>query len=88
MYAYTSADSSGLPHSSHSVTVSGSDGSRIVFSASTNGHLGDDAGERVRGQVGDRAHQQAAGRAAAGDQPVGRGPAGLRPGARRRRRSR
>ncbi len=37
MYAYASADSSGLPHSSHSVTVSGSDGSRMVLSTSTNG---------------------------------------------------
>ena len=37
MYPYTSGSSSGLPHSSHSVTVSGSDGSRIVLSASTNG---------------------------------------------------
>ena len=72
MYAYTSADSSGLPHSSHSVTVSGSDGSRIVLSASTKGTCGDDAGERVGREVGDRAHQQAAGRAAPRDQPVGR----------------
>ena len=37
MYAYTSALCSGSPHSSHSITVSGSDGSRIVVSASTNG---------------------------------------------------
>src|SRR5919107_201110 len=37
MYWYTSADSSGLPHSSHSVTVSGSDGSRMDVSGSTNG---------------------------------------------------
>src|SRR6266702_3777430 len=37
MYAYTSGSCSGSPHSSHSVTVSGSDGSRIVVSASTNG---------------------------------------------------
>src|SRR5262245_1264522 len=37
MYAYTSGSPRGLPHSSHSVTVSGSDGSRMVFSASTNG---------------------------------------------------
>src|SRR5262245_56252915 len=37
MYPYASADSSGLPHSSHSVTVSGSDGSRIEVSTSTNG---------------------------------------------------
>src|SRR5690606_34414589 len=37
MYAYTSADSSGLPHSSHSVTVSGSDGSSMELSGSTNG---------------------------------------------------
>ena len=37
MYAYASADASGLPHSSHSVTVSGSDGSRMLLSASTNG---------------------------------------------------
>src|SRR6516162_8082002 len=37
MYAYTCGSCSGSPHSSHSVTVSGSDGSRIVFSASTNG---------------------------------------------------
>src|ERR1700724_3509038 len=37
MYAYTSGSCSGSPHSSHSVTVSGSDGSRIEFSASTNG---------------------------------------------------
>src|SRR5215468_4750641 len=37
MYSYASADSSGLPHSSHSVTVSGSDGSRIEVSTSTNG---------------------------------------------------
>ncbi len=37
MYAYTSGLCSGSPHSSHSMTVSGSDGSRIVFSASTNG---------------------------------------------------
>ena len=37
MYAYTSASCSGSPHSSHSITVSGSDGSRIVVSASTNG---------------------------------------------------
>src|SRR5262245_991748 len=37
MYAYASADSRGLPHSSHSSTVSGSDGSRIVFNGSTKG---------------------------------------------------
>src|ERR1700760_2899635 len=37
MYRYTSGSCSGSPHSSHSVTVSGSDGSRMVFSASTNG---------------------------------------------------
>src|SRR5262245_57413008 len=37
MYAYTSADSRGLPHSSHSVAVSGSVGSRIVDNGSTNG---------------------------------------------------
>src|ERR1700744_3416221 len=37
MYAYTSGSCSGSPHSSHSVTVSGSDGSRIELSASTNG---------------------------------------------------
>src|SRR5579875_4223151 len=37
MYAYTCGSCSGSPHSSHSVTVSGSDGSRMVFSASTNG---------------------------------------------------
>ena len=37
MYAYTAGSCSGSPHSSHSVTVSGSDGSRIVVSASTNG---------------------------------------------------
>ena len=70
MYAYTSGSSSGLPHSSHSVTVSGSDGSRIDVERVDERHLGDDAGERVRREVGDRAHQQAAGRAAPGDQPV------------------
>src|SRR3954447_98683 len=37
MYSYTSADSIGLPHSSHSVTVSGNEGSRIELSGSTNG---------------------------------------------------
>src|SRR5215471_11139353 len=37
MYAYTCGSCSGSPHSSHSVTVSGSDGSRIVVSAYTNG---------------------------------------------------
>ena len=37
MYAYTSASCSGSPHSSHSVTVNGSEGSRIEVSASTNG---------------------------------------------------
>src|ERR1700691_2651481 len=37
MYQYTAGSCSGSPHSSHSVTVSGSDGSRIEFSASTNG---------------------------------------------------
>ena len=37
MYAYTAGSCSGSPHSSHSVTVSGSDGSRIEVSASTNG---------------------------------------------------
>ena len=84
MYAYTSADSSGLPHSSHSVTVSGSDGSRIEFSGVHERHLRHDAGERVRGQVRHRAHQQPAGRAAPGHQPVRRRPAGLDqvPGAR------
>src|SRR5215468_10482366 len=37
MYRYTWGSSSGLPHSSHSVTVNGSEGSRIELSASTNG---------------------------------------------------
>src|ERR1700733_9771593 len=37
MYSYTAGSCSGSPHSSHSVTVSGSDGSSIEFSASTNG---------------------------------------------------
>src|ERR1017187_6749962 len=37
MYPYTSGSCSGSPHSSHSVTVSGSEGSRIEVSGSTNG---------------------------------------------------
>src|ERR1035441_2142962 len=37
MYPYTSGSCSGSPHSSHSVTVSGRDGSRMLVSASTNG---------------------------------------------------
>src|SRR5262245_11847063 len=37
MYAYTSGSCSGSPHSSHSVTVNGRDGSSIEFSASTKG---------------------------------------------------
>src|SRR3984957_2901247 len=37
MYSYTAGSCSGSPHSSHSVTVSGRDGSRIEFSASTKG---------------------------------------------------
>src|SRR5579875_2670929 len=37
MYSKTSGSCSGSPHSSHSVTVSGSEGSRIEVSASTNG---------------------------------------------------
>ena len=40
-------------------------------------HLGHDAGEVLRRQVGHRAHQQAARRAAPGHQPGRRGPAGL-----------
>ena len=35
-------------------------------------HVGEDAGEQLRREVRDGAHQQAAGRAALGDQPVGR----------------
>ena len=37
MYSYTDGSCSGSPHSSHSPTVSGSEGSRIVVSASTKG---------------------------------------------------
>ena len=37
IYRYTSALCNGSPHSSHSVTVNGNDGSRIDVNASTNG---------------------------------------------------
>src|SRR6267154_1048322 len=64
MYWYTSADCTGLPHSSHSITVSGRLGSRMVFSASTKGT------SAMMPRKADGARF-----AAAGDEPVGGGPA-------------
>src|SRR5919202_1878780 len=66
MYPYTCGSSSGLPHSSHSVTVSGSDGSRMELSASTKGTCATIP-----------ANASGARLATAGHQLVGGGPAGL-----------
>ena len=71
---------SGSPHSSHSMTVSGRVGSRIVVSASTNGTPAWMPRERVGRQVRDRAHQQAAGAAARARRA---GPALVQPSATR-----
>ena len=65
MYLYCSR-TCGLPHSSYSPTVSGSDASSIVLSTSTNGTWEHRGAEQIRSQVDHRAQQQAA-RAAALD---------------------
>src|SRR5258708_7115605 len=75
MYAYTSADSSGLPHSSHSITVSGSVGSRIVLSASTHRPSAPPPGDPPGARFPPRPNAGPPARPAPGDQPVRRRPA-------------
>ncbi len=79
MYSYCSRIF-GLPHSSNSPTVSGSDSSSIVLITSTKGTRSTAAAQQVRAQVEHRAHEQAARAAALDDEPVGRGVAAPRPG--------
>ena len=59
------------------MTVSGSDGSRIVVSASTNGTCGQDAREQLRRHVGHRTDEQPARAAAEGDEVLRPGHVGL-----------
>src|ERR1700749_3191634 len=82
MYEYTAGSCSGSPHSSHSVTVSGSDGSRIEFSASTNGTCATIPAKAPGARLATApissppAHPPPPRRPAPGDQPGGRRPAG------------
>ena len=75
--------SCGLPHSSNSPTVSGSDSSSMVLITSTNGTCEQRAVDEVGPQVEHRAHQQAARAAALDHQPVAARCTSGRPGARR-----
>ena len=54
----------GLPHSSYSGTVRGSDRVEHGVHHVDEGDVGEDGAEEIGAHVGDRAHQQAAGRAA------------------------
>ena len=70
--ARTRPGSRGSPHSSRSVTVSGSDGVEHRRDDVDERHFGDDRREQVGAQVGHRAHEEAAGTSAASHEARGR----------------